>query len=44
MVCITNFSFFKFINLKFFYYEQKFFKCNPGRGLDGFVNRNICVL
>ena len=35
MVCITNFSFFKFINLKFFYYEQKVFKCNPVRSLNG---------
>ncbi len=35
---------FKFINLKFFYYEQKVFKCNPVRSLDGFVNGNICVL
>ncbi len=35
---------FKFINLKFFYYEQKVFKCNPVRSLNGFVNRNICVL
>ncbi len=40
----SGFGSFKFINLKFFYYEQKVFKCNPVRSLNGFVNRNICVL
>ena len=41
---LFTFLFFKFINLKFFYYEQKIFKCNPVRSLDGFFNRNICIL
>ena len=31
-------------DLKFFYYEQKVFKCNPVRCLNGDLDRNICIL
>ena len=31
-------------DIKFFYYEQKVFKCNPVRSLNGDLDRNICVL
>ncbi len=32
------------IIIHLFYYEQKVFKCNPVRCLNGDLDRNICIL
>ena len=38
------FYFFKFINLKFFNYEQKVFKCDPVWSLDDGFYGHFCLL